>query len=152
MSKKRQREEAQRLDALLESLLPDLEQLSQADVDRLVVESGCDLPATRRQLRTTANEISASYRRKGQPAPRALTAFADAMDDSSKLPQNAAAALAKAARLVEALGNKLMPPLEGLRIIEAYRMSDRELSERDREVLDNASAELRRELDSKREE
>lgn len=147
MSKKRQREEAKRLEAMLNALLPDVENLSDEEVDRLIIESGCDLPTIRKKLHATATEVAASYRRQSHAAPKALVAFADAMDDSRKLPRDPAAAIAKAVRFVEALGQRLLPPVGGLTIREAYRKGDAELSERDRAVLDEAADALRKELE-----
>lgn len=147
MSKKRQREEARKLEAILDALLPDVENLSEDEVDRLVTESQCDLPAIRKRLQVTANDVAASHRRAGHAAPKALTAFAEAMDDSPKLPRDPAAALAKAARFVEALGRVVLPLTGGFRPVEAYRKGDAELTARDRALLDEATDALRRELE-----
>ena len=69
------------------------------------------------------------------------------MDDSPRLPRDPAAALAKAARFVKALGQAVVPPVGGLRVVEAYRKGDAELTERDRAALDEAADTLRQELE-----
>ncbi|MCG3195123.1 MAG: hypothetical protein DIJKHBIC_04393 [Thermoanaerobaculia bacterium] len=145
MSKKRQREEEKRLEAVLDALLPDVESLSEPEVDRLHEDGACDLADIRRRLHTMANEVAAGHRRAGHAAPKALTAFAEAMDDSPRLPRDPAAALAKAARFVKALGQAVVPPVGGLRVVEAYRKGDAELTERDRAALDEAADTLRQE-------
>lgn len=147
MAKKRQREEEKRLEAVLDALLPDVENLSDADVDHLIAESACDVSAIRRRLHTMANDAAANHRRAGHAAPKALVAFADAMDDSPKLPRDPAAALAKALHFVKALGQAVVPPIGGLHVVEAYRKGDVELTDHDRAVLDEAADALRRELE-----
>jgi hypothetical protein len=146
VSKNDRRKEAQRAEELLAALLPDVEQMSREEVDSLFTESGCDLQAIRKSLNVTATEIAASYRRKGQPAPKALVAFAEAMDDRPILPREPKAAEAKAAVWIRQLGQVFQVPAGQGRVLEAYRKGEADLSDRDRKTLDGAAEKLRKRL------
>ncbi len=146
MSKDDQRKDAQRLEELMGALLPDIEEMPREEVDALLAESGCDLRAIRESLHTTATELAASYRRNGQAAPKALVAFAEAMDDRPILPRDPKAAEAKAAGWIRQLGQAFRVPAGQARVLEAYRKGEADLSDRDRKTLDGAAAKLRKKL------
>lgn len=146
MPKKDERKDAQRLEELMDALLPNIEEMSQEDVDSLLAESGCDLQTIRKTLHATATEIAANYRRLGQAAPKALVVFAEAMDDRPILPSDPKAAEAKAAGWIRQLGQALRLPAGQPRILEAYRKGETDLSDRDRQTLDAATATLRKKL------
>lgn len=147
MSKKEEEKEARRLEELLDAILPNVEELSSEEVDAVLADDGDLLRETRAALRDSALELAAAHRSRGHAAPKALTRFAEAMDDRPNLSADPAAAESKAMSLMRSLAAKITSPLGQLQLLEAYRKGDEEFSQRDRELLDAATARLKKKLE-----
>lgn len=148
MSKKSEdKKEKQKLEALLDALMPNVEEMTDEEV-RVLLAEGEDLRPLRANLHTMAMEQAAAYRRHGHVAPKALTRFAEAMDDGPGLPADPAAAESKALRWIRSLETPgTAPAADAIRLLKAARKGDKELSERDKGHVDAAAARLKKKLD-----
>lgn len=141
------KEDAKKDEQILETLLPDIENMSREEADELIAETGVDLPALRARLQEAARGIAADLRKAGTPAPRYLTRAIEALDDSEKLPTSSdTAASAKAAEIVRRLRTP-QPVPENAKMLKAARFSPKASSTDDDGAAEELAADLRKELE-----
>ena len=144
MSKK---EDSKKDEQILDTLLPDIENMSREDAEALFTETGADLRALRARLLDAAKGIAAELRKGGTPAPRSLTRAIEALDDSERLPQSSdTAALVKAREVVRRF-RKPQPIPEGGQIVRAARFSPRASADDDDSSAEQLAAELKKEVE-----
>lgn len=140
MSKKsKPQEELSRLEELLE---PDVEDMTKEELAARLSGSGTDVRRLHRRLANRAREIELQYRKQLGSAPPFLREAISQLDPE-KLPGKTSAALDKATSWIDGLSRITSLPSQPV-VLESYRKGDQELSERDRELLDEERKELLR--------
>src|SRR5262245_25960848 len=120
MSKKRDREHLERLNAAHDSLFPDIDAMSDLEVQRALDEFGVDREALRAQFHTAANRLAHQLRVDGASVPPYLSRALEQLSDARQLPKQPRRALEKAkALLSEAFESATRP--RSLEIVGAYR-------------------------------
>jgi hypothetical protein len=141
------KDDSKKDEQILDTLLPDIENMSREDTDELLAETGADLRALRARLRDTARGIAADLRKKGTPAPRYLTHAIDALDDSEKLPASSdTAALAKAKDVIRKFRTPQPVPKEP-KFLKAARVSPVASNAADDDAAEKLAEDLRQELE-----
>lgn len=133
-------------DQILDSLLPDIENMSREEADTLFTETGANLRDLRARLQEAAKGIAGALRKNHTPAPRSLTRAIEALDDAQRLPQTSdEAAVAKATDIVRRF-RKPQPVPDGAKILKAARRSPNAPATDDDEAIEKLAADLRKEL------
>jgi hypothetical protein len=133
-------------DQVLDSLLPDIENMSREEADALFIETGADLRNLRARLQEAAKGMAGALRKNNTPAPRSLARAIEALDDAQRLPQTSDEdAAAKATDIVRRF-RKPQPVPEGAKILKAARRSPNVPATDDDEAVEKLAADLRKEL------
>ncbi len=141
MSKKRDKEEVDRIDATYDALYNNLDELPIDDVRRRLADAGLDRTALRERLHARANAVAREGRANGRSASPALARLLEQAGDPATLPTDPKRALDKAKRYladVFGVGTAGVQP----QVVGAFR-GEGDLSDRDRETIDEIDAELR---------
>lgn len=142
MSKKRDKEDLDRINATYDVLFNDVAEMPLEDVRRALSDLGVDREALRKSLHDSATQLARSLRASGQSAPPHLTRVIEQSADATALPRDPKRALDKAKQyLADLLGPAASPGK--LEIISAFR-GDGELSDRDRKTIEALEADLRK--------
>ena len=141
------KQDSKKDEQILDTLLPDIENMSREEAEALFTETGADLRALRARLQDAAKGIAAGLRKGGTAAPRSLTRAIEALDDSERLPQSSdTAAMAKATEIVRRF-RKPQPIPEGGRIVRAARFSPTASAEHEDDSAERLAAELKKEVE-----
>ena len=140
MSKKRDKEEIERINATYDALFNNLADVPIEDVQRALEDSGIDRTALRERLHARANKIARGARAAGQAASPALVRLIDQIGDSTTLPEDPKRAINKAKQYMR---NLFGPVATGPapQIVGAFR-SEGQLTDRDTETIEEIDAEL----------
>lgn len=141
MSKKRDKEELDRINATYDALYNDLEAMSIEDVRRALADAGIDRTALRERLNLRANEMARAGRAEGHGASEALKRLLEQAGDPTSLPPDPTRAFEKAKRYMTSLfgGN---PAGAQVQIVGAFR-GEGDLTDGDKKTIDEIDAELR---------
>lgn len=141
MSKKRDNEELDRINALYDALFNDPDDVPIEDVRRLLADAGIDRAALRERLHAKASDLARTGRAEGRVVSPALRRLLDQTGDAASLPADPKRALEKAQQyLAELFGGG--PTANDIQIVGAFR-GDGELTDHDKDTLDEIDAELR---------
>jgi len=141
------KQDSKKDEQILDTLLPDIENMSREEAAALFTETGADLRALRARLQDAAKGIAAELRKGGTAAPRSLTRAIEALDDSERLPQSSdSAAMAKASEIVRRFRKPQSIPKDE-RIVRAARFSPRASADDDDSSAEKLAAELKKELE-----
>ncbi len=141
MSKKRDKEEIDRINATYDALYNDLSELPIEDVRRALADAGVDRTAVRERLHARAKEIARTARAAGKAASPALTRLIEETGDANALPADPKRAFAKAKQYMTNLFGRA-PASAQPQIVGAFR-GEGDLTDRDKETIDDIDAELR---------
>ena len=145
MSKEKKRER-ERLRQIIDSLQVDPATAPIEDIDEAL--AGEDITKLRARLFQRAREIATVQRKQQIPVSRALQKFIDATNDGAALPADRNDAFLKAVEHLQ------MPSAVTLastpRQVEAYRKGDKDLSQKDKNILKDAAERLRKRRDEKK--
>lgn len=130
----------------MQSLFPDDTSTSDQEVSAFLDAAGCDLDQLRARLIEAAQGFGAAERREQRAAPPYLKDLVDSLRQSASLPRNPLAAASRAKEWLTGLMQQVPAP-GALRIVEAYRKDDGDLTEEDKKALDAIGDELRREVE-----
>lgn len=146
MSKKRDKEEIDRITATYDALYNALGDVPIEDVRRALAEAGVDRTALLERLHARANEIARAARAAGHGASPALTRLIDQTGPATALPADPTRALDKARQY---MANLFGPGPVGAhpQIVGAFRGGG-DLTARDHDTIDDIDAELRARADA----
>jgi hypothetical protein len=141
MSKKRDKERLERMTSVYDAIFNEIEDMSRADVQRALADTGADREELRARFHEVAKDLAHRLRVRGDGAPHYLTRVLEQHADATHLPVDRNRAFAKAKQYLTAL---LGPPSYsgGLEIVGAYR-GEGDLTDADRKTIDEIDAELR---------
>jgi phage-related tail protein len=140
------KDDSKKDEQILDTLLPDIEDMSREDAEELLGATGVDLRALRMRLRDTAKGIAADLRKKGTPAPRYLTRAIETLDDTEKLPASSdAAALAKAKDVIRRFRTPQPVPKDA-KLLRAARVSPAANADDD-DAAEKLAEDLRQEIE-----
>jgi len=139
MSKKRDNEDLDRIDATYDALFNNLDEVPIEEVRRALADAGVDRSALRERLHERANAMARAGRASGRSAPPALARLLEQTGDARTLTADPTRALDKAKRY---LADLFSPGTGGAQVVGAFR-GEGELSDRDKETIDEIDAELR---------
>lgn len=139
MSKKRDNEDLDRIDATYDALFNNLDEVPIEEVRRALADAGVDRSALRERLHERANAMARAGRASGRSASPALARLLEQTGDARTLPTDPTRALDKAKRYLAEL---FSPGTGGTQVVGAFR-GDGELSDRDKETIDEIDADLR---------
>lgn len=141
------KQDSKKDEQILDTLLPDIENMSREEAEALFTETGVDLRALRARLQDVAKGIAAKLRKGGTAASRSLTRAIEALDDSERLPQSSdTAAMAKAREIVRRFRKPQSIP-EGGRIVRAARFSPTASAEHDDDSAERLAVELKKDVE-----
>jgi len=145
MSKKRDKEQLDRINATYDALFNDGDDMPIEEVRRALADAGIDRVALREALNARAKEIARASWAKGAAAPPALTRVIEQTGDDSKLPADPKRALDKAKQYMA----NLFGGSGGGRseIVGAFR-GEGELTNGDKATIDDIDAELRERVEA----
>ena len=141
MSKKRDKEYLDRLNAVYDTMFQDIEAMSDVEVRQVLEDAGIDREDSRRTFSDRIRQIAyraGSTRRDG--VPPYLSRALEQHRDPRNLPNDRRRALAVAGSYLAELMSRATGPAP-LQIVGAYRGEDK-LSDRDKETVDTLDAEL----------
>ncbi len=142
MSKKRDNDPLDRINAAYDAAFNDIAEMSQADVRRALAEAGVDRDQLRARLHERANQLARQMRSAGESAPPALKRLLEQTADSRELPDHPQRAFEKASKYLSNLlgpAPSTAPP----QIVGAFR-GEGDLTDRDKKTLDAIDEELLR--------
>lgn len=139
-------DEANKLDALVQTLFPDDATVSEQEVSAFLGALGSNVEGLRARLIEAARAFAASERREQRAAPPYLRDVVESLENSGSLPRSSTAAASRAKEWLIGLMQPGSCP-RTLRVVEAYRKGDADLTEKDKETLDKLAEELRREIE-----
>lgn len=143
MKNKKQRDP---LEAAIESLVPDPESMNRADAEAEL--ESVDLQSLHARIRETAQQLSRELRANGIAAPPVLRDVIDTFNTASDaLPKDLGLAAARASQRLADIEQKKRIGRD-YELLEAARKRRGELSEKDRALLDEEAADLKREIDA----
>lgn len=146
MSKKRDKDESDRVTATYDALYNALSDVPIEDVRRALTEAGVDRTALRERLHARANEIARAARGAGHGASPALIRLIDQTGPATVLPADPKAALEKARQYVANLFGPGPVDVQP-QIVGAFR-GEGDLTARDKDTIDDIDAELRARADA----
>jgi hypothetical protein len=150
MSKKKDKEDLDRLNATYDAIFNDVAEMPLEDVRRALEDLGVDREALRNSLHSLTTRLARDLRTSGQSAPPYLSRVIEQSADVTELPQDPKRALDKAKQYLDGLLGPVVTPGR-LEISAAFR-GDTELSDRDRETIQELEAELRKRAETKGED
>jgi hypothetical protein len=139
-------DEANKLDALVQTLFPDDATVSDQEVSAFLDAMKSDVEGLRARLIAVTRGFAAAERREQRAAPPHLRGVVESLENSGSLPRNPAAAASRAKEWLTGLMQTGSFP-DTLRVVEAYRKSDADLTEADKKALDRLADELRGEIE-----
>lgn len=141
MSRKRDRENLDRIEAVYSALYNEIGEVSIDEVRRSLAEAGIDRGELRERLNERAKDLARAKRRESYGASPALMRLIEQTSDATTLPADPKRALEKAKRY---LTDVFTPSGAGQQpqVVGAFRGGG-ELSERDKEIIDEIDADLR---------
>ncbi len=142
----RRDDEANRLDALVRSLFPDDATATDQEVSAFLEAMNSDVEGLRTRLVEAARELGAAERREQRSAPPYLRDVVTSLENAGSLPRELGAAASRAKEWLKGLMQPVSAPGH-LTILEAYRKGDADLTEKDKETLDELADELRRKVE-----
>ncbi len=142
MSKKRDNDPLDRINAAYDAAFNDVAEMSQTDVRGALAEAGVDRDQLRARLHERANQLARQMRSAGESAPSALKRLLEQTADSRELPDHPQRAFEKASKYLSNLFGPAPSPAP-LQIVGAFR-GEGDLTERDQQTLDAIDEELLR--------
>ena len=144
MSKKKTPKDFGRLDAIVDSLFPDLEEMTSEEVEALLSEGGCDLERQRQKLNELARGMARARRAEGKLSPPYMQRIIEQTGDASVLPRKPKDALRKAQQQLSSLFSR-KKGLSRLEIVHAYRKEKGgKITENDRALIESLEDDLRK--------
>lgn len=141
MSKKRDKEQVDRVDATYDALFNNLDELPIEQVRQALADAGINRTALRERLHERANAIAREGRGQGRSASPALAGLIEQTSGATTLPADPKRALDKAKRyLADAFRSG--PVGAQPQVVGAFR-GEGELSDRDQQTIDEIDADLR---------
>lgn len=146
MSKKSDKEERDRIKAAYDALYNASEDVPVERIREALNDAGVDREALRRRLHERAQELARAGRAKGRGASSALVRLLDQTSDAASIPPEPKRALEKARRYMADLfsGGSAYAQFQ---VVGAFRGKG-DLTERDKETIDEIDAELRARAES----
>ncbi len=138
MSKKRDKEQLDRINATYDAIFNDMEDLPIEEVRRALAEAGVDRTALREGLHESASALARRIRAKGQGAPEGLKRLIDQTGDPTMLSADPARALDKAKQYLGHIFGPVTPSATP-GIVGAFR-GEGDLTEKDQETIDAIDA------------
>lgn len=142
MSKKRDNDPLDRINAAYDAAFNDLAETSQADIRGALAEAGVDRDQLRARLHERANQLARQMRSAGESASPALKRLLEQTADSRELPDHPQRALDKASKYLSNLFGA-PPSAAPLQVVGAFR-GEGDLSDRDKQTLDAIDEEILR--------
>ncbi|MEO8035825.1 MAG: hypothetical protein ABI837_15420 [Acidobacteriota bacterium] len=140
MSKKRDKEQFDRINAAYNAIFNDIEDLPIEEVRRALADAGVDRTALREGLHESASALARGMWAKGQGAPEGLKRLIDQTGDPTILSADPVRAFDKAKQYLGQIFGPVAPSATP-GIVGAFR-GEGELTPKDQETIDAIDAEL----------